>query len=61
MEFDKTRWSCPWNSEQNCTQNSARGWWESRGWVGRGCRGGGGPRGGWVGGVGVVGVQGWVG
>ena len=26
MEFDKTRWSCPWNSDQNCTQNSARGW-----------------------------------
>ena len=25
MEFDKTRWSCPWNSDQNCTQNYARG------------------------------------
>ena len=25
MEFDKTQWSCPWNSDQNCTQNSARG------------------------------------
>ena len=25
MEFDQTRWSCPWNSDQNCTQNSARG------------------------------------
>ena len=19
MEFHKTRWSCPWNSDQNCT------------------------------------------
>ena len=27
MEFDKTKWSCPWNSDQNCTHNSARGWW----------------------------------
>ena len=27
MEFDKTKWPCPWNSDQNCTQNSARGWW----------------------------------
>ena len=44
IEFHKTRWSCPWNSDQNCTQNSARGSW--------------GPGGGWVGGVGVVGVQG---
>ena len=26
MEFDKTGWSCPWNSDQNCTENSARGW-----------------------------------
>ena len=24
MEIDKTRWSCPWNSDQNCTQNSVR-------------------------------------
>ena len=24
MEFDKTRWSCPLNSDQNCTKNSAR-------------------------------------
>ena len=24
MEFDKTSWSCPWNTDQNCTQNSAR-------------------------------------
>ena len=23
-KFHKTRWSCPWNSDQNCTQNSAR-------------------------------------
>ena len=21
MEFDETRWSCSWNSDQNCTQN----------------------------------------
>ena len=20
MEFGKTRWSCPWNSDQNCTR-----------------------------------------
>ena len=26
MEFDKTKWSSPWNSDQNCTQISARGW-----------------------------------
>ena len=25
MEFEKTRWSCLWNSDQNCTQNSTRG------------------------------------
>ena len=56
--IDKTRWSCPWNSDDNCTQNSARGWVGgcvgvvgSRGWVGRG---GEGPGGGWVG---VVRVQ----
>ena len=35
MEIDKTRWSRPWNSDQNCTQNSARGWWGSRGRGGR--------------------------
>ena len=61
MEFDKTKWSCPWNSDQNCTQNSARGCWsqgqggvvgvkEGRGWWGQGGKGSGG-------GVGVVGVQ----
>ena len=33
MEFDKTKWSCPWNSNQNYTQNSARGRWD-RGMVG---------------------------
>ena len=27
MEFNKTWWSCPWNSGQNSTQNSAMGWW----------------------------------
>ena len=31
MEFDKTRWSCPWNSDQNCTHNSAGGGGGSRG------------------------------
>ena len=25
MQFDKTRWSCPRYSDQNCTQNSAVG------------------------------------
>ena len=56
MEFDKTRWSCPWNSDQNCTQNSARGGGGPVGrWVG-GCRGGGGLGGGWVGGGGGPGV-----
>ena len=24
MEFDKTKWSCLWNSVKNSTQNSAR-------------------------------------
>ena len=24
MEFDKTRWSCSWNSDQNCAQNFTR-------------------------------------
>ena len=24
MDFNKTRWYCSWNSDQNCTQNSAR-------------------------------------
>ena len=27
MEFNKLRWSYPWNSDQNCIQNSARGLW----------------------------------
>ena len=30
MECDKTSWSYAWNSDKNCTQNSASGW----------CRGG---------------------
>ena len=25
IEFNKTRWSCPWNNDQNWTQNSAGG------------------------------------
>ena len=32
MEFYKTRWSCLWNSDQNCTQNSARGGGGPMGW-----------------------------
>ena len=24
MEFDKTSWSCSWNGDHNCTQNSTR-------------------------------------
>ena len=67
-EFDKTGWSCPWNRDQNCSQNSARGggvkrWGSWGGGIGgsRGCGGGqgggrswggGGPRG--VGDLGVV-------
>ena len=27
MEFDKNKWSYPWTSEQNCTQNFARSYW----------------------------------
>ena len=43
MEFDKTRWSCPWNNDQNCTQNSVGvlGVKGSRGWGSRGGRGSG--------------------
>ena len=54
MEFDKTRWSCPWNSDQNYTKLC-------QGVVGgsRGCRGGGGPGGQWGRGGGPGG--GWVG
>ena len=37
MEFDKTRWSCPFNSDQNCTQTvgdvGVRGYWEGLGGV----------------------------
>ena len=44
MEFDKTRSSCSWNSDQNCTQNSARGSRGPGGWV-SGYRGRRGPRG----------------
>ena len=64
MEFDKTKSSCPWNSDQNCTQNSARGWWGSgvegvegvrgQGWWGQG----GGVRGG--GGLGGRDSKGWL-
>ena len=57
MEFDKTKWSCPWNSDQNCTQNSATGLW---GQGGRGVRVGvAGDRGVVSGGCqGVVGIRG---
>ena len=48
MEFDKTRWSCSWNSDQNCTQNSDGGGWGPGGWVGMGVQG-------------VVGSRGWCG
>ena len=34
--IDKTRWSCPWNRDQNCTQNSARGGGGVQRWVDRG-------------------------
>ena len=65
----KTRWSCPWNSDQKCTQNSARGGRDpGDGWVGVvgvygvvGSRGGGGPgvgRGGGGPGCGWVGMVG---
>ena len=37
--IDKTRRSCPWNSDQNYTQISAREWWGSRGYLGRGWQG----------------------
>ena len=33
MEFEKTRWSCSWNSDQNCTQNSAGGGAADEGWA----------------------------
>ena len=36
-EFYKTRWSCPWSSDQNFRQNSVKAWQGSRG---------GGPKGG---------------
>ena len=55
MEFDKTRWSCPLNSDQNCTQNSARGWGVG-GLVGSGVYGVVGSMGWW--GLGVVGSMG---
>ena len=31
MEFDKTRWSYPWNIDQKCTQNSAKSGMGSKG------------------------------
>ena len=33
IEFKKTRWSCLWHSDQNCTQNSARGWFVVKGGI----------------------------
>ena len=26
MEFDKTRWCCSWDCDQNCAKDSVRGW-----------------------------------
>ena len=46
MEFDKDRWSCSWNSDQNC----ARGW-GARGWEGYLGTGGFGGPGDWGGGL----------
>ena len=58
MEFDKTRWSCSWNSDQNYSHNSAGG----PGVVGVGSQGVGDIRVGGGGAPGVVGPQGvgWV-
>ena len=72
MDFDKTKWSCPWNSDQNCTQNYARGGGvgvvgsgvvrvrcgAGQEWWGQGGRGCGQAGRGGVKGVGVVGVRG---
>ena len=46
MEYDQTKWSYLWNSDQNCAQNSAgggecfgsRGVVEVKGWLGSGIR-----------------------
>ena len=47
MEFDKTKWSCPRNSDQNCTKNIAGGGGvQGVGGGGLGDKGGGGPGGG---------------
>ena len=54
MEFETTRWSCPWRSDQNCKQNPARGWWGLRGWWVGGLGSAGGP-----GSTGVVGLKWW--
>ena len=32
LYFDKTKWCCPWNSDQKFKQNSARWRWGSRSW-----------------------------
>ena len=72
MEFDRTRWSCPWNSDQNYTKLPGGGGQGGRGGGGQGGRGGElkgrggriglvegqGGRGGGVKGIGVVGVKG---
>ena len=57
MEFDKTSWSCSWNSDQNCTQNSARGVVGAQGVGGSGVQGVVEAQG-WWGPRGVVGAQG---
>ena len=36
MDFDKTMWSCPWNSDET-VQKSLPGMKGSRGWESRGC------------------------
>ena len=55
IEFDKIKWSCPWNSHQNCMQNSTKGCQGLRGCLGWWGQGVGGLEVVWVKGE----VQGW--
>ena len=58
MEFDKTKWSCPWNSDQNCREVVGSGVVGSGGRGGRSWGvGGGRGQGDRVGGQEVVGVR----